>query len=438
MWVDCRAARASGLWQIGVMAARLLPTPSSSRLARLAARPEADRRHWARRFDRLLAHPAVSVPPLEQGLALMPGPAPGVAIAALARSIAPLLRAGQRVCIDLDRALSGGRTPSQLALLLESALPAALRGLGLAPSNLSLSFTVRAAASVDRLLALRRLAGLDGPRILLKLPDTAPSAPEAATLWRAAWQLSRQHPEIQLVLARSAGNACRLCGSEQPGAVLPGSGLAVPAGSAWLQIDLRVDQLRTSRAATNEHVRMLRDLLRFADNLIDALDWGLPETAADARRQRRVAVRLQGIGQLVDDSGICPADARSAKRLAAQLRALRRVLDRESRLLALERGAFEGLDVQHLQARLAERFDAATAMRLIRRQSLRHRHLLMASPFALLPGTQPRFPARDYLNLVPALSVVDSIGTYARPPSLGFQEQRLALQLSWAVAERKD
>ena len=53
--------------------------------------------------------------------------------------------------------------------------------------------------------------------------------------------------------------------------------------------------------------RLLRAVLRLADNLVDQLDWPSPELAQDALVNRRLAVHVTGIGDLVDRWDWIPA-----------------------------------------------------------------------------------------------------------------------------------
>ncbi len=424
------------------MAARSIDQSPPESLARRAAELEADAVFWRQRFTQLLCHPAVEVPTALHGLALvLTGEAAslGSAVAGLARQIAPLLRAGRPVSIDLDDAL-GRRAlcAHRLAAHLEHGLPAALRGLGVAPLRLSLSFAMRADPDLSALLALRRVAALGLPRLQIKLPPQGPRAHESAMLWRFATALAHREPGVELVYARSSRSACDLCAMEKPSAVLPEARFAVPSGSAWLLLRLRLDQvgLRTDQG---RHLHgLLRDLIRFADNLLEVMDWHNAGTRSDAIGQRRLGIQLFGLSSLIDSTGCDPAAPATARWLTRRLRYLRHSLHRESRRLARERGAFPALDTRRLRAILLERYGSAGAQRLIERRAIRHRHLLLASPFALLPTHRGRYANREYLQLVPALRSADSIATYACPVDISLADYRQGLRLAWALAEHYD
>jgi len=154
----------------------------------------------------------------------------------------------------------------------------------------------------------------------------------------------------------------------------------------------------------------------------------------DAVRNRRLAIRLEGLGNLVDAEAGNPAAPATALRLARRLRLLRNLLRRESASLARERGPFPALDTAPIMAALSQRYGEATARRLIGRRLLRHRHLLAGSPLALLPDCNPRYPRAAYLNLLPALAGVDSLAMYGDSQDLSVTELARTLQLGWAVS----
>ncbi len=423
------------------MAARSMDEQPPESLARRAAELEADPALWRQRFTQLLSHPAVRVPTAVHGLALVldKDAAPlGSAVARLARQIAPLLRAGRPVSVDLDAALAGAVCAYRLAAQLEYGLPAALRGLGVAPLRLSLSFAMRANPDLSALLALRRVAALGLPRIQIKLPPQGPRAHESAMIWRFATSLAHREPGVELVYARSSRSACDLCAMERPSAVLPEARFAVPSGSAWLLLQLQLDRVGLRTDQGRQLHGLLRDLLRFADNLLEVMEWHNAGTRSDAIGQRRLGIQLLGLSSLIDSTGRDPGAPTTAAWLTRRLQYLRHSLHRESRQLARERGAFPALDTRRLQAILLERYGAAAARRLIERRAIRHRHLLLASPFALLPTHRGRYANREYLQLVPALRSADSIATYACPADLSLADYRQGLRLAWALAEHYD
>ncbi len=118
---------------------------------------------------------------------------------------------------------------------------------------------------------------------------------------------------------------------------------------------------------------------------------------------------------------------------------LQRLAVRESASLASSRGPFAGLEVNTLVDALAHRYGQARARDLIRRRSLRHRHLVTLSPFSLIPEGDPQYPAERYLHLLPALRCADSVcfqGDGARQ-RLDLSEYRRLLRMAWAIGNSR-
>ena len=127
--------------------------------------------------------------------------------------------------------------------------------------------------------------------------------------------------------------------AERGQAAMPHALFEVPAGTAWLLLD--VDVRKLGRPATGR--RLLRYTLRFADNLIDAVNWPLPALRLDALLNRRVALRLIHVGDLLISAGLQPGSAGAFMWLQRQLQFVRRCIIHESMLLARRRGPFPDL-----------------------------------------------------------------------------------------------
>jgi hypothetical protein len=85
---------------------------------------------------------------------------------------------------------------------------------------------------------------------------------------------------------------------------------------------------------------------------------------------------------------------------------------RESNALARERGPFPGLQLRDLASTLTRSFGEEQARRLLRQAGLRHRHLLVLSPYGVFPSGAPRWPLPAYLHLLPAIRWADTIAMH--------------------------
>jgi len=450
-----------------------------TRLLDAASSAEAQCRRWSGEFRWLLGHAAIGpVAGPEPGAALTLAAAAGQhavcfprvsgdedwlagrSMAVVARRLAPLLAPGSEVALDLSavtRAAQGERPrPEHMRLVvrgLEQALPGALQRYGIAPGRLTLS--VRADhPGIGDLLRLRQCGALGHPRIAIRLPDALMQALCAAgegrsiawsgdplPLWQGLTGIGHREPGVHLLLQQTTRPPCTLSGGERSDAVLPLSLFETPADSAWLAVELRLDALPIDApaAALAELRRLLRATLRLADNLVEQVEWPSPELGQDALVNRRVALHLTGFGDVIDRWGLDPEQFATVRLAVRWTGLVRRILLRESNALARERGPFPGLELRELQASLSRSFGTERARRLLRQAGLRHRHLLVLSPYGVFPSGNARRPLPAYLHLLPVTRFADTIAMHgdgivrALPP----QTFRRLLRLTWAIAHNR-
>lgn len=381
-------------------------------------------------------------------------------VAVVARRLAPLLAAGAEVGLDLSVLARGdgpaGERREQMRLVatgLGAGLPGALRPFGVEARGLTLSAGAEH-PGLGELLALRGSAALGWPRIVVRLPDRLMTAlqgtqvaeprgagAEALRLWHGLTGLAHREAAVRLVLQRTTRPACSLAGAEPVDAVLPVGLFEARAETAWLAVRLRLDALGAADpdAALVELRRLLAAVLRLADNLVDHLDWPTPELAQDALVNRRLALHVTGIGSLVDRWGRDPADFATVAVVVRWLGVVRRLVLRESNLLARERGPFPGLELRELARTLASSVGEERARRLLRQAGLRHRHLLVMSPWDVFPATGARRPLPEYLHLLPAIRWADTIAMYGDGirRALPVAAFRRLLRLTAAIAHNR-
>ena len=452
-------------------------------LLEAASAVERDARLWEAEFAWLLRHPAVgpvSAPGQESG-ELSPGSLcaqhaarfPVVSadalwlaersMAVVARRVAPLLAHGGHVSVDLSTVVREADVPAALgarrdqmrlvASGLSTGLAPALARYGVAPERLMLSAGADH-PGLGELLRLRECAALARPRIAIRLPDrlmlalrgveTAEAAHwpgDPVRLWQGLTGLAHRTAGIHLVLQHTTRPACALAGSERGDAVLPLSLFEAQADTAWPSLRIALENLgaATPALALCELRRLLRAGLRLADNLVDQLHWASPELAQDALVNRRLAVHLTGLGDLVDRWRLDPA-AFSCVHLAVRwIGVLRALMLRESNALARERGPFPGLDLRDITTSLTRSLGNERAHRLLRRAGLRHRHLLVLSPFSVFPAGAARHPLAAYLHLLPVLRWADTVAMCGDGigRALPVAAYRRLLRMTWAIARNR-
>jgi len=433
-------------------------------LSRLAAVGEQDPARWGERFGWLLAQGALLAMPAgaprperlagQFALALPDPAAPAEALTRLSRALVPLLGQAAAVAIDLPPTRAGAVA---VAGQLEREFGRRLAPLALRPMNLSFSVTATHAGGAAALRLLPACRGLGYPAAIARLPDgllTALArggcwddplgeAGAAQPLWDEITALSWTAPAVQLVLAGTSRSCCQLSPAEPAGGVLPDSLFEVPAGSAWLSLRLDLAALAAQGQApgwSRRLRRVVRLVLRLADNLLEQLPWPTRELRADALASRRIALHLAGIGELIDRLRLPPQHLATLQHVSRWLHMARCTLRDESRRLAAQRGPFPALRLAEVAAPFVARHDGDPAGLLAGQQLFRHRHLLVASPYALLPVGPSRHPAASYFHLLPALRHADSIGLYggALRHRLDLADYRRLLRMTWAIARNRE
>lgn len=211
--------------------------------------------------------------------------------------------------------------------------------------------------------------------------------------------------------------------------------------TAWIafEIDLARLGLSASQADLAAMRRLLRAGLRLADNLMEQVEWPSPELAQDALVNRRLALHVTGFGDVIDRLGMDPAAFPTVREAVRWMQLLRRLMLRESNRLARCRGAYPGLEVRDVESTLSRSYGRDYARRVLRQTGLRHRHLLVLSPFDIFPRGSPRHPPGAYLHLLPVLSSADTVAMYGDRlrQSLPLAAYRRLLQMTWAIARNR-
>lgn len=235
---------------------------------------------------------------------------------------------------------------------------------------------------------------------------------DAREWWREIAHSARTDDAVAPVFDGRAGSVCPLAGPEASDSVEPGLGQCAPSGSARIAFDFdlccfvdargRIDRLYLART--------LRDVLRMADNLHDAVRWPLEELREDAAAHRRIALHVTGIGDTVCRLGLDPAHFATLERMVDTLAFVRACAFRCSRRLARRRSPFPGLQAERM-IELLPRPDLQAEVRArIRQNATRNRELLVLSPWSVLPEQSTGADALPYFNLLPLLRFADGIG----------------------------
>jgi len=234
----------------------------------------------------------------------------------------------------------------------------------------------------------------------------------AAANWTYLWQQRETSRPVLPIYGGLVRSACPLLADEAAVTVLPDTGLQVPAHSAWLPIQLDLSALADQYGCVDGSMlkRVISEALQEADRRIDRSHWPGRRRQADARLNRRIAMIITGIGDLVirrdEDPGALSC-LRSMHDLIGEIRGEVRAVTAQlarqfGEVPSLSRACppgnwFEGSHHQAWQAR----FDKARL-----NAAVRHRNLLALSPYSVLPSGDS--PTPRFMDLLPLLGLADA------------------------------
>ena len=241
-----------------------------------------------------------------------------------------------------------------------------------------------------------------------------------ASNWMFLWRNRLHDRPVMPVYGGMVRSPCPLLSDEVAMSVLPVTGLQVPDNSAWLSVRLLLPHFAGASGRLDEErlLRVLRQAIRLADLLLEQQRWRCPLQRADAKSNRRLAVIVSGIGDLVCQEGRDPRDLASLRWLGRIIRRMHGELCKTSGRMAEQHGAIPALNHAHPDKCLPDgphgaawrsRFETAA-----RKSAIRHRNLLAISPYSVLPTTR-RFDTA-FTDLLPIIAHADA-WSFANPPA---------------------
>lgn len=230
--------------------------------------------------------------------------------------------------------------------------------------------------------------------------------------WRTLWQHRHAGSGVLPIYSGVVRSACPLLSDEIARTVLPGRAMMVPQDSAWLPLRIRLTDF-VHRAGRVDWARLspaLCETLRVADRLHDLYDWPDRKLATDAKLHRRIALSLDALGDAVLCAGFEPGSHAALAWLTSVTRRIRVELQQASSALARESGALPavlrsdpsmGLKAGPLRDQWQQRWQAA-----VRSSALRHRNLLVMSPYSVLSGSGN--DVVRFIDLLPVIRFADA------------------------------
>lgn len=288
-------------------------------------------------------------------------------------------------------------------------VPAAIAAAGLQSSHEA----APQAASLEVLYRRLQAAGIEPvPPAAGESGSVVPDRPIAEQDWETL-RGRLESGAIALAFADFVLPQCPLLSSEPATVVATPLGLHAPAGSAW--VCMRVDLMRFAKpdGTLDEFAlhRSLQTCVDVGDAIHDVFRWPTPEQRHDAWMNRRLAVMITGIGDLSVSSRDEPGEHCSLRRFNQLLLGVRRTLQSRSREIALRSERLPAItlsDPSHHLPAGSIRDDWQRRWRQAVRVSLvRHRNLLVLSPWSLFPAGRPA--DLRYAEFLPVLRHADAV-----------------------------
>ena len=289
-----------------------------------------------------------------------------------------------------------------------------------------------------------------GPRFvaldaLQMKPQNIPEAQEETERnWRFLWQQRKSSEQLLPVYSGMVRSACPIASDEVAGTVLPNYGIVVPANSAWLPIDLplnayvdanrRIDWCKLSKA--------IRLCVRAGDQILNLLSWPCLQQSRDAELHRRLAITPKGLGDLTLLCGYDPKDNHCLEWLSSVIARIRK----EVRAASIELAQDHGVSPALLRNDPSLRLSAGPARddwqrhwkKALQTSALRHRNLLVMSPYSVLPANSDE--NIEFTDLMPVIGHADAWCFSATPgfAKWSLRDYQRFHRRAWAVVHAQN
>jgi len=261
--------------------------------------------------------------------------------------------------------------------------------------------------------------------------------------WSQLWRL-REGGLARAAYAPLVTPQCPLLCTEAASAVLPSIGIQVPEGSAWVTMKLNLARFADDRDSLHQNAlqNALQCCVDLGDALHDYLIWPTARMRHDSWLNRRLAIVLTGLGDLTRQRRLDPQQFACLQNLGEVLRWTQSILRSRSHYLAVQNENLPALDLCDPSHTLPggrardgwrERWHRAVEL-----NAIRHRNLIVLSPWSMFPEHSPADPR--YSDLLPLLEFADACA-FSAPPPLGhwnINQFKSLHQRAWAVLEQKE
>ena len=239
----------------------------------------------------------------------------------------------------------------------------------------------------------------------------------AQGFWQQMWRL-RAEPLVSIACWPQVRSPCALLTSECAGNVLPKVGLQAPSESAWTFASLSLSEFSNARGELDNDAlaASLLEAVTRLESIHRVARWPTAAMRHDAWMNRRLAIQLDGLGDYALRRSLDPARHDSLQSLRQVLLHVRRVLRQESQRVAKSTEVLPAIDLTNpargLGAGPQKDGWEQRWLRAVDSSGVRHRNLLVLSPWSLFPSGGA---AAHYRNLTPLLRLADACVFRERP-----------------------
>ena len=261
--------------------------------------------------------------------------------------------------------------------------------------------------------------------------------------WAQLWQACMSG-HVRAAFSTRVFPQCSLLSTEIAKAIVPETAIQVPVDTAWLPMRLDVSHFATADGVLRESAieRALCRCVEIGDSLHDQVRWPTARMRHDAWLNRRLAIILTGFGDLVQRRRQDPKLFASLKELSELLRWIKAVLHGQSQAMAHTTGKLPALELSDPSRALpcGQVRDGwhARWREAVNLAAVRHRNLLVLSPWSLFPSNQP--PDYRYADLLPLLEFANASAAFERPKLAHWElcQFKSFHQRAWAVLQQRD
>lgn len=287
-----------------------------------------------------------------------------------------------------------------------------------------------------------------GPRFVmldsLQMQHHADARVQATTEanWLELWHRRQSARTAQAVYAESVRSHCSLLADEKTASILPTLAMPVPAESAWLPVELFLPDFADGRGHLNmPAVRAaLRACLEANESLATQLCWSSELQRLDSRTNNRIALLLTGLGDLVAARRMQATEIHCLRWADSIVRAVQGELLNTSREMARNKETLPSL-LQSDPSNVWHNFEQQHSWssrwhQTLQAEAVRHRNLLVLSPYSVLPRGSKCSP--DFTDLLPVLEHADAISFCKAPTFANWNVSEFSRfhRRAWAVIMR--